>query len=51
MNYADSITLYLCRQNYTEVLESTINNIITWFKLNRLVANSGKRFARMRKSV
>ena len=57
MNYADDISLYVCRQNYTEAIEllqPTINNIFTWFKHNRLLVNSGKSlfwFARMRKPV
>ena len=34
-NYPDDITPYVCRQNYSEViefLEPTINNISAWFK-------------------
>ena len=41
-NYADDTTPYVCKQNYAEFLEPTINNIFAWFKNNRLVANSGK---------
>ena len=41
-NCADDTTPYVCKQNYAEFLEPTINNIFAWFKNNRLVANSGK---------
>ena len=44
-SYANDITHYIFRQNYTETiefLEPTINNIFSWFKQNGLVANSGK---------
>ena len=43
--YPDDATPYICRQNYAEAiefLEPTINNIVTSFKHNGLIANSGK---------
>ena len=44
-SYANDTTPYVCRQNYAETiefLESTINNIFSWFEKNGLVAKSGK---------
>ena len=44
-SYSDDTTPYVCRRNFSEVinlLESNVNNVFKWFHENVLIANSSK---------